>query len=297
MELRALKALVEVARSGSFTTAADRLFLTQPSVSKLIRGLEDELGVVLLQRTTRRVGLTDAGRIVFAHAEDMLLRATRIGNELAELQGLQRGELRIGVPPLGPHLMVSLIGEYRRRYPGIELRFFEDGSRAIGSALVDGSLEFGGLLAPVDAARFEHRMLIDDRLALLAPARSRWAGRSAVRLAELADEPLILFLSSYMLNESILDACHRLGFTPSIAGRSGQIGFILELVRSGVGIALLPSSELRDLDPQAFAVAALTEPEIPWRIDLAWVRGGYLSQAARRWLDLVPAAPTGAGAP
>ncbi len=115
-------------------------------------------------------------------------------------------------------------------------------------------------------------MLIDDRLALLAPARSRWAGRSAVRLAELADESLILFLSSYMLNERILDACRQLGFTPAIAGRSGQIGFILELVRSGVGIALLPSSELRDLVPQAFAVAALIEPEIPWRIDLACSR-------------------------
>jgi len=287
MELRSLRAFVEVARMGSFTAAAERLSLTQSGVSKLVRQLEDELGVVLLKRTTRRVGLTDAGRIVMTHAEEMLQRAQGIASELTELKGLARGELRIGVPTLGPRLMVPLIGEYRRRYPGVELRFFEDGSRAIESALLEGRLELGGLLAPVDTARFEHRMLIDDRLALLAPSASRWAGRTTVRLADLAGEPLLLFLSSYKLNERILEACRETGFTPTIAGRSGQLGFIRELVRSRVGVALLPRSELVGVDPKDFVVAELREPVLPWRIDLVWVRGGYLSPAARRWLDLV----------
>jgi DNA-binding transcriptional LysR family regulator len=295
MELRSLRAFVEVARSGGFTAAAERLSLTQSGVSKLVRRLEDELGVGLLKRTTRRIVLTDAGRIVMTHAEEILQRTQGIANELTELKGLVRGELRIGVPTLGPRLMVPLIGEYRRRYPGVELRFFEEGSRAIESALLEGRLELGGLLAPVDTTRFEHRMLIDDRLALLAPSASRWAGRTTVRLKDLADEPLLLFLSSYKLNERILEACRATGFTPTIAGRSGQLGFIRELVRSRVGVALLPRSELVGVDPKDCVVAELREPVIPWRIDLVWARGGYLSPAARRWLDLMAETTRAAG--
>ncbi|HEX8979169.1 MAG TPA: LysR family transcriptional regulator [Parasulfuritortus sp.] len=286
MELRALRAFVEVARSGSFTQAAETLSVTQPTVSKLVGLLESELGLPLLQRNSRRALPTDAGRLVFGYAEAMLAGAANIELALAELGGLRRGELRIGLPPLGPRLFVPLIGAFKRRYPGIELKPYEDGSRAIEQALVDGQLELGGLLDPVDGSRFEHRMLIDDRLALLAPARSRWARRREVRLAELAEEPFIMFPAAYALNERITEACRQCGFTPDVVGRSGQIGFILELVRCGVGVSLLPSTELGQLDLKDFAVSALIEPVIPWRLDMAWLRGGYLSAAARAWLEL-----------
>lgn len=286
MELRALRAFVEVARSGSFTQAAETLSVTQPTVSKLVGQLEGELGLPLLQRNSRRALPTDAGRLVFGYAEAMLAGAANIELALAELGGLRRGELRIGLPPLGPRLFVPLIGAFKRRYPGIELKPYEDGSRAIEQALVDGQLELGGLLDPVDESRFEHRMLIDDRLALLAPARSRWARRREVRLAELAEEPFIMFPAAYALNERIAEACRQCGFTPDVVGRSGQIGFILELVRCGVGVSLLPSTELGQLDLKDFAVSALIEPVIPWRLDMAWLRGGYLSAAARAWLEL-----------
>jgi DNA-binding transcriptional LysR family regulator len=287
MQLRALEALVEVNRCGGFTLAAARLGTTQSTVSKLIRQLEDDLGPRLLQRTNRHCRLTDAGQIVLLHAQAMLQNAANLRAELAELEGSRRGELRIGVPPLGPRLFVGLIRAFKLRHPDIELKFFEDGTRAIETALLEGRLELGGLMAPLDEARFEHLMLIDDRLALLAPARSRWSRHPTVRLSELADEPMLMFLEPYLLNQSIEAACARCGFTPKVVGRSGQIGFILELVRSGVGIALLPASELAALQASEFAVSALVEPQIEWRIDLAWLRGAYLSRAARNWIDIV----------
>ena len=290
MELRGLRAFVEVARSGGFTVAAQRLSLTQSTVSKLVARLEDELGQPLLQRHRRQAELTDAGRVVLQYAEKMLSSAADIEQALADLGGLQQGELRIGIPPLGPRLFVPQIGEFKRRYPNIELKLYEDGSHAISQALSNGQLELGGLLAPLDETRFEHRMLIDDRLALLAPAKSYWAKRvkagKEVKLEELAEEPFILFPPAYALNERIAEACHRFGFAPQVVGRSGQIGFILEMVRHGIGIALLPSSALSQVDAREFCVAALT-PLIPWRIDLAWARGSFLSAAARGWLAML----------
>ncbi len=290
MELRGLRAFVEVARSGGFTVAAQRLSLTQSTVSKLVARLEDELGQPLLQRHRRQAELTDAGRVVLQYAEKMLSAATGIEQALADLGNLQRGELRIGIPPLGPRLFVPQIGAFKRRYPHVELKLFEDGSHAIAGALMSGQLELGGLLAPLDATRFEHRMLIDDRLALLAPAKSAWARRGkngrAVQLDELAEEPFILFPPAYALNERITEACHPFGFTPQVVGRSGQIGFILEMVRQGLGIALLPGSALDQVDRREFCVCTLA-PAIPWRIDLAWARGSFLSAAARGWLAML----------
>lgn len=286
MELRALKAFVEVAKSGGFTAAADRLALTQSSVSKLVARLEEELGQPLFQRHRRQAELTDGGRVVLHYAETILANAAGIEGALMELGELKRGELRIGIPPLGPRLFVPHIAEFKRRHPAIDLQLFEDGSIAITQALLTGQLELGGLLAPLDDTRFEHRMLIDDHLVLLAPARSYWSKRSEVRLEELADEPFILFPPAYALNERIMEACRNAGFTPQVAGRSGQTGFILELIRHGIGITLLPSSALQQVDTGEFSTCTLA-PQIPWRIDLAWARGSFLSAAARAWLAML----------
>ena len=126
------------------TNRAERL-------EQALRQLEDELAQQLLQRNSTQSRLTDAGRIVFLHAQAFLLTAANINAELAELKEARRGELRIGVPPLGPHLCVPVIRAYKLRRPEIELHFFEDRSRAIAAELIQGKLDLTGLLAPLDS--------------------------------------------------------------------------------------------------------------------------------------------------
>ncbi|GAA5786660.1 LysR family transcriptional regulator [Chitiniphilus shinanonensis] len=287
MELRTLRAFVEVARSGSFTQAAERLFVTQPTVSKLVRQLEEELGQTLLRRAGRHASPTDAGRLVLAHGETLLAQAAQMVTELSELDGLARGELRIGIPPLGGRVFVTMLGEFRRRHAGIELKLFEDGAKAIEAALLAGELELGGLLQPIDTTRFDCAPLAADQLVLVAPAWSAWGQRDTVQLAELADEPFILFAPGFALNDRIFDACRSLGFTPDVVGRSGQLGLILAMVRGGIGVALLPRSEVALAGRDGLAVCELGDIVIPWEIVLAWPREGYLSHAARAWLAMM----------
>ncbi|AOY00705.1 LysR family transcriptional regulator [Jeongeupia sp. USM3] len=288
MELRTLRAFAEVARCGSFTLAAERLFVTQPTVSKLVRQLEDELGQQLFVREGKRPRLTDAGSVVLVHAERMLADAGQLHAELAGLSGLARGELRIGVPSLGGRVFVALISEFKRHYPGVELKLFEDGAIAIEAALLAGELELGGLLHPVDDPRYQTLTLVRDRLALIAPERSAWAHRPRIALAELADEPFILFTPGFALNDRIVSACGEAGFAPQVTGRSGQPGLIQAMVRGGIGVALLPTSEIAASARDGLAVCEL-EAEIPWEIALAWPRDAYLSHAARAWLALAQA--------
>ena len=145
MELRALRYFVEVVRQQSFTAAAEKLFVTQPTISKMVKALEDEIGSPLLLRDARQMVLTDAGRIVFQRGQDVLAAQAQLQSELNDLGTLGRGELSIGIPPLGGSFFTPVIAAYKQRYPNIELKLFEQGARMIEAALVSGELELGGV--------------------------------------------------------------------------------------------------------------------------------------------------------
>ena len=287
MDFRALRVFVTLARTSSFTATADKLHMTQPTVSKLVRQLEERLGHSLFQRSTRRVHLTSAGLIALEHAEAILAQIRRMERQLQDMNEVTTGELRLGVVPLGPRFFVSLISTFKQRYPGVELKLVEDGSRVIEAKLIDGELEIGAMVAPIDKQRFDSCMVIHDRLALVAPARSRWSRVPEVRMRDLEDETLILFTNAFVLNQRIMDACHQAGFKPHIAGRSTQTSLILEMVRMGVGVVLLPRTEIQQLDRSEFAVCALVDPVLEWSIEFGWLKDACLSPAAKKWIETI----------
>lgn len=297
MELRALRYFVEVVRQQSFTLAAETLSVTQPTISKMVKSLEEEIGTPLLLREGRQLVLTDAGRIVAQRGQDVLAAHAQLRAELNDLESLGRGELRIGIPPMGGTLFTPAIAAFRQRYPKIELKLFEHGSRAIEAALLEGDLELGAVLLPVDEAVFGLLPVSHHRLWLVAPAQSRWRGASSVPLAKLADESFVFYGESLALNDIVLRACRDAGFSPSIVGRSGHWDFITALVGAGMGVALLPEPYCRPLDPERYTLVPVVEPEIAWEMAIAWRKDGYLSHAARAWLDVARAALPGDDAP
>ncbi|RUL77637.1 LysR substrate-binding domain-containing protein [Dyella choica] len=291
MELRALRYFVELVRRESFTAAADTLCVTQSAVSKMVQSLEEEMGTALLVRDSgarkRRVVLTDAGHLVQARAQEMLALATALRADLESLGTLERGELTIGIPPLGAKLMAPFIAAFHARWPGIELKSIESGSHAIGEALRADALQLGVFLAPVEED-LDFIPICDYRLQLLASRTSRWNDRKrkAVALAELASESFLLYDETFRLNEVIDRACRKAGFSPRIACRSSQWDLISTLADKGTGVALLPEPYCTDADATRFVSMPLIEPEIRWSLVLAWRRSAHLSRAARAWIDM-----------
>ena len=285
MELRALRYFVEVVRQQSFTAAADRLFVTQPTISKMVKALEDEIGSPLLLRDGRQMVLTDAGRIVFQRGQDVLAAQAQLQSELNDLGTLGRGELTIGIPPMGGSLFTPAIAAFRQRHPKIELKLFEQGSKAIEAALISGELELGGVLQPVDDM-IDVLPMSRQVLWLVARQGSRWDELKEVPLADLASEPFVFYGESLALNDVVLTACRTAGFAPTIVGRSGHWDFMAALVLAGVGIALLPAPYCRRLDAAQFTCRPVVAPEIPWEMAIGWRRKGYLSHAARAWLEV-----------
>ncbi|MEK6425964.1 MAG: LysR substrate-binding domain-containing protein [Burkholderia gladioli] len=286
MELRALRYFVEVVRQQSFTAAAEHMFVTQPTISKMVKALEDEIGSPLLLRDSRQMTLTDAGRIVYQRGQDVLAAQAQLQAELDDLADLGRGELTIGIPPLGGAAFTPAIAAFRQRYPNIELKLYEQGARTIETALAAGELELGGVLEPVDPAVFDVLRMVRAPLWLVARRGARWDRDDVVPLADLAEEPFVFYAEALALHQAVLDACAQAGFTPSIVSRSGHWDFMAALVHAGVGIALLPEPYCRRLDPAQFSCRPIVEPEIQWSIAVGWLKRGYLSHAARAWLDV-----------
>jgi len=291
MDIRALRYFVAVVEQQSFSRAAGQLHVTQPTVSKMIQQLEQSLDLVLLERVGKRFTLTDAGNVVLQRGRALLAMHEEMRVELADLQQLRRGDLRLGVTQQAHAALAPLLAAYHRRHPQIELKLFEGGSQTIEADLRGGALEFGTMLDhPSNRAvweEFDSYPLWSSPMYLLAPRDSPWYGKRSVALRELADCAFIFYGEGFALNEVIADACMRAGFTPRITGRSGQWDFVASLVRLGVGITLLPKLFCDTLGKGQFTVVKLAEPALEWKLMLAWRRGGHLSFAARAWLDLV----------
>jgi DNA-binding transcriptional LysR family regulator len=286
MELRNLHALVEVARRGGFSAAAKVLFTTQPNVSKAVRQLEDELGVALFDRVGHRSNLTEAGRIVYRRAQAILAEGEDMVAELDDLRGLGRGLLRLGLPLFGSSVLFApVFALFRSRYPGVDISLVEQGSKRLEELLRAGEVDLAASLIPVPE-EFEWQDVRVEPLVALLPSSHPLCGRQSLRLAELAGEPFILFDEGFLLNKIILDCCSRRGFEPAIAARSGQIDFIVGLVRAKLGIALLPRLMAEQRRQPGADFVVLDEPDTVWHMALLWRRGGYLSRAAKAWLAL-----------
>jgi len=274
MNLRTLRAFVEVVRQGGFSQAAEVVALTQSTVSKAVKTLEDELGIPLLNRLGHKNELTAAGEIAYRRALVMLAERTDLMAEINDLRGLKRGVL-----------FAAMFATYRSRYPGIDIELTEYGSKRLRECLEAGEVDLAALLLPVDED-FDYQPVRNEPLIAVLPVSHPLARRKRIDFTDLADSPFILFEAGFALNAKILSACERKGVTPKVTARSGQIDFIVDLVTAGLGVAFLPRMLAHKHQHPGIALIPLDEPHTDWHIALAWRASAHLPPAARAWLDL-----------
>lgn len=286
MELRALRAFVEVVRQGGFSRAAQTVHATQSTVSKAVKQLEDELGLRLLDRRGQKLQLTSAGEIVQRRAATILAETEDMLAELDELRGLKRGVLRLGLPTIGSEtLFARWLAEYRSRYPGVDVRLAEHGSKRLEQLVLAGELDLGGSLLPVPA-EFEWQEVRREPIDLLLPADHPLAGRAGIRFSDLAEQPFILYAPGFALNPIILDACKQNGFTPRVVTQTSQADLVIALVAAKLGVGFLPRMIAKQRPHPAARHVPIAGPAIFWHMALIWRRGGYLSPEAKAWLAL-----------
>lgn len=289
MDIRHLMYFSAVAKQGSFTKASEVLHVSQPTLSKMVRLLEEELGVTLFDRSNKQIKLTDAGMTIFRSAQQIIQSMDNMSAELNDLVNLKKGTLNVGLPPMiGGRFFPSIVERFHNKYPKIRLNLTEQGGKRIEADVDSGELDVGIVILPVEGeASFVLEPFTEDRLSVVIHPSHPLADRKEISLKELANEPFILFREDFTLHHLIKEACRKCGFDPAVVFESTQWDFMTEMVSSKFGITLLPERVCRSLDPVRFRTVQLVNPVIPWRISMIWSKDKYVSLAAREWIRFV----------
>ncbi|AMX04058.1 LysR family transcriptional regulator [Microbulbifer thermotolerans] len=289
MDLKVLRYLVEIVRHGGFGKAAEQVHLSQPALSKAIRGLEEALGETLLERGGRgsRVRLTPAGKVVYRHANALLEGREQMLNELRMLRGLECGELRIGLSPLGSgEIFAPVIARFRELYPGVEIHLRERGGVEQEDALRNGEIELATSLKPTDED-IAWMQICDDPMMVALPHAHPMSETGAIRLEALAEVPIVGFEPGFMLSKLIRDNCRAVGFDPRVVAEVSHPDFGLALVAAGTGVMLLPRLIAERHKTDGVVVVPLDSTLLRWTLSLIWRRNASLSFAARKMREMI----------
>ena len=242
MNLRDLKYLVALADLRHFGKAADACFVSQPTLSTQIRKLEDELGVVLVERAPRKVMLTAAGLDVVQRARRIVADVEQMREAASRSRDPESGTLRLGVfPTLGPYLLPHVVPTLRARFPQLELLLVEEKSDELLQRLREGKLDAALLALPLHDDQLHAEFLFEEPFVLAAPQQHPLARRNALDAAELSDETLLLLEDGHCLRDQALDVCRLSGAREKSGFRATSLETLRQMVAAGVGVTLLPA--------------------------------------------------------
>jgi DNA-binding transcriptional LysR family regulator len=288
MELRQLRYLVALADEQHFTRAAAREHIAQPALSQQIRKLEQEVGLALVERTTRRVTVTEAGRALVARARRILAEIDAASAEMQAFTGVRTGHVMVGtMHTMGPVDVSLALAVFHQRHPGVELTVREESSEEMAEMLRDDVLDlaFLSVTERMESHGLRLQQLVLEELVVILPHEHPLAGHRAVRMAELAQEQFISYREGARLRELLEFAGRTAGFEPEVRLESNESERIRRLVARQMGVAILPRSDAEQPGAEV-AVATLIEPSLRRDITLACREGRRLAPAASEFLEL-----------
>jgi len=280
--MRAFYAIVE---EGNISHAAQRLDIAQPALSRQMKRLETSLGVQLFERGSRRIRLTDAGKVMYARVEHILGIVDGAVREITEMGSGVAGAVRLGtITTSGAMLVPELLAEFHRRYPQVTYQIWEAEGARILELLDNRVIEIGITRTQVDAKVYDSIVLPNEPLVVIMN-REQEIGVSdrEVKLAELKDIPLLVPLRW----QSVFTAnCKKLGFAPNIVCVSDSIVQDLLLTKMGMGMAILPVSSKTLLTDGNLIYKKLVEPEMSTHTVIAWLKNRTLSTSSAHLIRL-----------
>lgn len=244
MQLHQLSYVMAVAEERHFTQAAERLHLAQPSLSRQVRLLERELGVLLFHRGPGQglVTLTADGEALLPFIRRVLADVEATKAEARALTGMSRGRLSIGATPsLIARVLAPTLVEFHASHPGIELLVVEAGSRQLVRQLASGEVDLALVVLPINDPVVATTPLFDDPLVLAVAPEHPLATRRQVGVADLDGLPLVMFREGYDLREVTLAACREAGVEPRLVSQGGEMDGVLAFVAAGLGAAVVPA--------------------------------------------------------
>lgn len=247
MEIRHLEYFLEIARYRSFSHAAEAIHISQPTLSRTMIELENELGEPLLRRTRQDVTLTRFGEEFITQAQAVVHAFHNLIPSKQQAPNTFTGTVYIGIPPItAVTRFSSILGAFRRTYPRIQIRLLEQGPRALSKMLRNGLLDFG-IFKPLDEQIYQWDWFEEDYHDVILPPDHPLKENAALTYDNLKNEPLLLYSGDYLLHDKILNAFQEKNIQPQITLETAQVDLMLHLVMGACGIAFLPHKLCEEL--------------------------------------------------
>ena len=288
MELRQIRYVLAVAEEGSFSRAAARLHLAQPSLSQQIAKLEKKLGVLLFHRLAQKVELTDAGERFVQVARKLLDQAEGLEREMREYATGQAGRLLVGSLPItGAYVLPLAIPVFTRQFPHVELSLIEETSSRLEELLVNGKLDVSLLTMPISEPALRIEPAFQEEIYLALPPAHPFAGRVEVDLADLSSQPFILLKEGQGFRQIALSLCEQAGFQPRIVFESSNIQTVQALVAAGMGVSFAPEMITRSAWGRNAPVYVHLKQRPTRTLVIAYRKDRTLSRPVRAFIDIL----------
>lgn len=278
---------VEAVRENSITKAAESLFISQSTISKAIKCLEQAYNTELIDRKARNFKLTSAGEIFYNSAVKIVSNYQSETTVLATLLHSHRGKLTLGIPPVTITIIHSLLHQYEQMFPEIDLRVIEIGAQTAFSLAQSGAADISIIIEPFDNPEFNKVPIMESEAVCVVSPHHRLANYDTISFSQLKNEKFLVFDKSFMLYYRIIDCCKEAGFMPNISLESAQWDLLVEAVSDGEGITILPRPIIQKFCPQKVKMLHLCNPSLPWIPVAVYHKEKFLSIPMKLFLDLI----------
>ncbi|RIW28451.1 LysR family transcriptional regulator [Bacillus salacetis] len=285
MELLQLKYFQVVAKHEHMTVAAKELQIAQPSLSKTISRLEEDLGVPLFERENRRIRLNAYGKLFLERVEKIFTELHEGKRELLDLAGTNDKNITLAVSI--SRLLPSLIKSFQDEYPDVRFQQFLESTSSMKAELEQGRIDFCISSLPVEGEEIVWEPLMTEEICLIVPPAHRFSDRSAIALHEVKSDAFISMNTGFGFRDLTDRICKEAGFQPYVAFEGDEPGVIGELVTQGLGIAFIPEIALMHQKDRFPHKLRITTPDCKRTIGIGWSKRRYLSPTAIQFREFV----------
>jgi len=288
MDFGELQMFLAVAREGSFSRAAEKLFRTQPAVSLSVRKLEESIGQSLFVRGSRPIRLTDAGKLLQEYADRLVNLRDEVTKGLSELEGLKRGELSLGVNESSIHALIPGLAKFRKLHPGVQVRVHRVYSRDIPHEVLNYRLDLGAVSFIPREAQLHSTEILRDELTLVVPPEHALAKRKAVNIADLGQENFVAHIVESPFRRRVIELFARHETPLNMEVEMPTIESMKRFVQMGMGVAIVPRMCVEwEVAQGLLKEVQVKELKMPRHLYMISRRGAKLPYAASELMRLL----------
>lgn len=284
MDIKQLKYFYAIVQEGQITSAAKKLHIAQPPLSYQLKSLENELGVKLMERGSRRIKLTDAGNILLNRAEQILGLTETAIKEIKDFKNGLHGTLTIGtVSSSGSSTLMKKLNIFHKKYPDVNFKILEGNTYKILELLNKGIIEIGIVRSPFNLHNLNAIYFEAEPMAAAMTENLNWNKKDNVEIKDLKDKPLIIYRRFEKL---IMENCEKCDFEPNFFCTNDDSRTAIAWAKAGLGIAIVPYSVTTFMGNSDLVVKKIENYALKTQIAAAWIKDRFISSAAKNFLEI-----------